>query len=292
MSLQSSSRARAFRTSLIVSCAGLAVVAGLAGARKGPIKKPTFDPKAEQVELFTAIEEGRIEAKIIAKSSKEANIFLENKTKKPLSVKMPPAVAAVQVLKQQPFGFAQNGLNANNNGPGGNGNNNQSGGQSMGMGMGMGNGMMGMNGMNGGGMNMMGMNPMGIFSVPAEKVVQVSMKGVCLEHGKAEPTSAMKYRLVPLNEYTSDPVLQETVTVFATTSVDQQVAQAAVWNVANKRSWNELANESISQVGLLDEPMFSESQLKSAKAMVAKATEQAKKRPAEAQTAGTDTAAR
>ena len=282
MSLQSSSRARVVRTSFVVSCAGLVLVAGLAGARKGPIKKPTFDPKAEQVELFSAIEEGRIEAKVIAKSSKEANIFIENKTDKPLTIRMPPAVAAVQVLKQFNAPLAAN----NGNGPGGNNNNNnnQSGAQPMGMGM-MGNGMGNMmgNGMNmmGNGMNMMGngMGPMGIFSVPAEKVVQVSMKGVCLAHGKAEPSSRMTYRLVPLDEYTDDPVLQETVTMFATSDMNQRTAQAAVWNVANRMSWNDLANEANSQVGLPDEPFFSEAQLKSAKELVSTASERARKRP-------------
>ena len=279
MSLESSSRARMVRTSFVVSCAGLVLVAGLAGARKGPIKKPTFDPQAEQVELFSAIEAGRIEAKVIAKSSKEANIFIENKTDKPLTIKMPPAVAAVQVLKQFNAPLAAN----NGNGPGGNNNNNnnQSGAQPMGMGM-MGNGMgNGMGNMMGNGMNMMGngMGPMGIFSVPAEKVVQVPMKGVCLVHGKAEPASRMTYKLVPLDEYTDDPVLQETVTLFATTDVDQRTAQAAVWNVANKMSWNDLANEAVAQVGLPDEPFFSESQLKSAKAFVSTAAERARKRP-------------
>jgi hypothetical protein len=269
------------RSSFVVGCAGLVLVAGLAGARKGPIKKPTFDPKAEQVELFSAIEEGRVEAKVIAKSSKEANIFIENKTNKPLTIKMPPAVAAVQVLKQG--GFAANlNNNNNNNGPGGGNNNNQSGAQPMGMGM-MGGGMNMMGGgmnMMGNGMNMMG-NPMGMFSVPAEKVVQVSMKGVCLVHGKAEPSSRMTYRLVPLDEYTDDPVLQETVTMFATTNMDQGTAQAAVWNVANKMGWTDLANEAVSQVGLPDEAYFSESQLKSAKELVSKARERARQRPAD-----------
>ena len=87
------------------------------------------------------------------------------------------------------------------------------GGQMMGGGMGgMGGGMMGgmgggMGGMGMGG-GMMGGGGGGFFSIPPEKTVQVPLTTVCLEHGKAEPRTKMTYKLVKLEEYTSDPALQ------------------------------------------------------------------------------------
>jgi hypothetical protein len=90
-------------------------------------------------------------------------------------------------------------------------------------------------------------------------------------------------------------VLQETVTLFATSEVDQSTAQAAVWNVANNMSWNALSNEAITEVGLPDQPYFTESQLKSAKQLVSTASERAHKRPdseKKSPRAPTETAAR
>jgi hypothetical protein len=136
--------------------------------------------------------------------------------------------------------------------------------------------MGGMGGMMGG----MG-GGMGMWSVPAEKVIQLPMKGVCLEHGKPEPTSKMNYRLMPLDEYTQDPVLQEMVTAFATTDMDQGSAQAAIWNIANKMNWNDLANKSIPQVGVPDEPYFMPEQLQAAQQLVLQAHQRAEERKLE-----------
>src|SRR4029077_17936652 len=89
------------RSGVLTICAVAALTASLTAAPKSPpIKKLKYDPSAQAVELFEGIEQGAIEATLIPKSSLEGNVFVENKTKKPITVKFPKAVAAAQVLKQ------------------------------------------------------------------------------------------------------------------------------------------------------------------------------------------------
>ena len=57
-----------------------------------------------EVDLFQAVEAGQIEAKVIAKSTKEARIIVKNNTDKPLTVKMPDGFAAMPILAQQQAG--------------------------------------------------------------------------------------------------------------------------------------------------------------------------------------------
>ena len=68
--------------------------------RKPPIKNPKFDPAAQKVKLFEGIEKGMLEAKMILKKQK-GTVLIENKTKQPLTVQLPPAVVGVHVLQQQ-----------------------------------------------------------------------------------------------------------------------------------------------------------------------------------------------
>ena len=65
-------RIRSFKSSLTSGsgmlglCAAVAITMSLTAASKDtPIKKLTFDPKAETVELFDGIEKGALEAKLI-----------------------------------------------------------------------------------------------------------------------------------------------------------------------------------------------------------------------------------
>src|SRR4029077_12128658 len=89
----------------------------------------------------------------------------------------------------------------------------------------------------------------GFFSVPPQKTVQVPMKGVCLAHGKPDPRPRMSYKLVKLEDYTSDTALQETLNVFGSSDVDLQAAQAAVWHLTDKMSWQDLREKRQEQWG-------------------------------------------
>ncbi|MFN8740933.1 MAG: hypothetical protein ACK5YR_13480, partial [Pirellula sp.] len=119
-----------------------------------------------------------------------------------------------------------------------------------GMGGGFGGGMGGMGGMGGGmggmgggmgGMGGMGMG--GMMRVEPDKPKKVNVAMVCLEHGKDDPTPKMKYKIVRLNEVNPSPVVQQICLALANRQVDQKVAQAAAWHIANELSWPELLNK-------------------------------------------------
>lgn len=250
----------------------LAVVAmatTLTAAGKRPIKKLTFDPSAPQVDLFDGIEQGMLEVMLIPKNSLEGNVLIENKSDKPVTVRIPKAVAAVQVLKQ---GFGAGGLGAAGGALGGGGGGlggGGGGGQALGGGLGGGGGGLGGGG---GALGGAGAGGGGFFSVPAEKTIQVPFVSVCLNHGKPEPKQNMIYKLVKLETYTSDPVLQELITSVASGRLEPKAAQAATWHITDDMSWRELAAKAIRRVGgAPPEPYFTAGQLGSAQQIVVQA---------------------
>ncbi len=151
---------------------------------------------------------------------------------------------------------------------------------------GMGGGGMGGGGMGGGGMGGGGMGGGmggGFFSIPAEKTIQFPITTVCLNHGKAEPKAKMTYKLIKLEDYTSDPVLQELLVAVGTGKLDgdKQAAQAATWFLTDKMSWYKLEEKKIGRVGgAEDDPYFSQAELNEAGQIVAQAQGQARKRDA------------
>lgn len=129
--------------------------------------------------------------------------------------------------------------------------------------------MMGGSGMGMMGGGMMGGRGMGMFSVAPEEMVQVPMKSVCLEHGKPDPRPSMTYKLIPLKQQNSDPVLGAMLEQFVAGNVDQKAAQAAAWHLANHMSWQELAAKKIRHVGgVPPEPYFRPQQLAKAQELV------------------------
>ena len=124
-------------------------------------------------------------------------------------------------------------------------------------GMGGGMGGMGGGGMGGGGMGGGGMGGgMGMFSIPPQKVVRLPYRGVCLEHGKREPTSRMRYKLVPVEEYSKDAGLHELLRLVARGRVATPVAQAAAWNINNRMPWQALAAKRRTRLGGGYQPPF------------------------------------
>ena len=116
----------------------------------------------------------------------------------------------------------------------------------------MGGGGMGGGGMGGGGMG----GGMGMFSIPPKKVVRLPYRGVCLEHGKREPTSRMRYKLVPVEEYSKDAGLHELLRLVARGRVATPVAQAAAWNINNRMPWQALAAKRRTRLGGGYQPPF------------------------------------
>ena len=202
------------------------------------ITKPKFDPTARQVGLFQGIKDGSLSARLILKDSRQGNVLIENKTDQPLTVKLPDAVVGVQVLKQGGMGMGMGS-------PGGGGGGQQGGG---GGGGGQSSGG-GMSGGGGGGMSGGGGGGMGMFSIPPRRIVRLPYRGVCLEHGKREPTSRMRYRLVSVEEYSKDAGLHELLRLVARGRIPTPVAQAAAWNINSQMHWQSLAAKRRSRLG-------------------------------------------
>ena len=76
---------------------------------------------------------------------------------------------------------------------------------------------------------------------------KLSLGAVCLEHGRANPRPSMKkrYRLISVEQYTTNPVAQELIRQFATGRVARPVAQAAIWHAWSGLSWRELATKRV-----------------------------------------------
>lgn len=206
-----------------------------------PSKGGAYNPSNETIEMFAAMTKGDIAVKLIPRDSKLCHILIENKTDKPLNVKLPSSFGAVPVLAQRDeFGGGERG------GRGGGG----GGGQSMGGGM--------------GGMGGMGMGGMGMFNVAAEKVGKFDVTTVCLEHGKAEPTAKMPYEIRPIEDVTTKPGVRELCESLGTGQIDQRAAQAAAWHLNNDMTWEQLATKAIRHINGVTEPYFTREQLRSA----------------------------
>ncbi len=256
-------------TLLTTAGPGLARDAGQPGSRGSA-------PSPEARDLFEAESAGDVQIRFIANDSRSAQVILKNTTGKPLTLKMPAAFAGVPVLAQ--MGMGGMGMGGGMGGMGGG----MGGGQAMGGGF----GNQGMNGIGGGmgggmggpgmgGMGGMGMPPGGAFSIPPERTKVVRVTTVCLEHGKKEPSSRMAYKLVPLEDFSTDPTLRAVVEGLGRGEMTQKVAQAATWHVANGLTWEQLAAKRIDRLARPDDPWFTPVELAAAHRSVAVAAERA-----------------
>jgi len=233
-----------------------------------PLVKSTFDPNAEQVEMFEAMAQGTLDVKMVAKDARSGFLFISNKQEIPVNVKVPEGFVGVPVLAQF-GGGALGGAGAsglNQGGAGGGGAAQSTGG--------------GMGGMGGGGMGGMG-GGMGMFSIPAEKTLRVPFQSVCLEYGKPEPGPRTPMAVIPIEEYTNNPVLENLIKMVGSGTLETGAAQAAAWNVASDKSWEELAALKYDRVATAnDPPQFSRGQLQAAQMIVTSAEQKAAESPA------------
>jgi uncharacterized membrane protein YgcG len=222
-----------------------------------PPKGGQYNAKDQTVEMFAAIEKGDIAVKLIPKDSTQCRVMIENKTDKPLNVKLPEAFAGVPVLAQV------------NNPMGGNNNNNQMQGMGGGMG-GMGGGGMGGGGMQGGGGG-------GFFNVAPEKVGQFKVATVCLEHGKAEP-KPVAYQIKPLDSFTTKPGVRELCQALSAGQIGQRAAQAATWHLNNDMSWEQLAAKRLRFANGTSQPYFTQQEIQGGMQVAALALKVAEER--------------
>ena len=257
------------RTGLFASLVAMPAAVFSADRSTKNLRKP--NPDHRTVEMFAAIESKEIEVRLIPKDATEARVLIRNNTKKPLNVQLPAAFAGVPVLAQWGGGGGGGGL-----GGGGGGGGNQA------MGGGMGGGMMGGGGMGGGGMGG------GMFNIAPEQVGQFKVATVCLEHGKKVPRPQIPYKIAPLDRVTTEPGVKELLVAFGSGRINQRVAQAAAWHLANGLSWEQLAAKRIKHLNGTSERWFSPQEIRAgmqlARAATLKAQETPPKSPGESAT--------
>lgn len=207
-----------------------------------------------ETELFAAIDAGDVDVTLIPRDSRRVTIQVENKTDKPLAIRLPKAVAGVPVLAQ--FGPPGGGLGGLLGGGGGGG-----GGAPQALGMGFPGG-----GNPGGGL--FGA-PGGVMNVPPGKVLKIKRASVCLEYGKPEPGPRIPYKIAPLLTVSDDPALAELLTVLAYDELDQRVAQIIAWHFANGMSWEDIAGLTIKHITGRRTPRFTAEQIRAARLLTA-----------------------
>lgn len=225
------------------------------------------DPNQETVDFFSAVEKGQISAQLIPRDAWQCRLLLNNKTDKPLNVRLPDVFAGVPVSAQ----FMPNGNNANPNRQGG-----KNAPQALGVTPQMGNNFNAnnrnplMNLPNAG--NRRNQGP--LFNLAPEVTGQLKLVSVCLEHGKPTPRPNKPYEIRPIEGVASKAEVQEVVRMLGQGEVSLQAAQAAVWHLNNGLTWEKLEAEKTSKLNIPAPPMFSARELADAK----KAVEQAAKR--------------
>ena len=199
-------------------------------------------------------------AQFIARDSREATLILTNNTDKPLSVRLPAAFAAIPVLAQG--ALLAPAAPGRTTGPGSKQPNQPLGSNTQ---------------------NKRPGQRQGLFDIPPERIVKLKVPAVCLEFGYAEPNMHVRYVIEPIEQYTSDPELQEVCKLLGTDKIDQQVAQAAAWHLANHLSWEKLAEmKHFPHNSGFTRPVFTQDQIRAAMQLTDKAIKAADARLAEA----------
>ncbi len=223
----------------------------VAAERSKRLRAGDYNPENETVELFQAIEDAQLEVKVIPKSSKQCRVLITNKTDKPLNIQLPETFAAMPVVAQ--FGGGGFGDAGGGGGGGGGGGHRPSAGRSSRSSSSSGGSQSSGGGMGG-----------GMFNVSPEKVGDMKVTTVCLEHGKDEPRPQAAYRIEPLKTFTEKPEVEELCRMLGNGELPQRAAQAASWHYTDGMSWEELAAKQIEHVNGLKEPYFKASELQMA----------------------------
>lgn len=272
---------------LLSFCWGITLTADepVSKARKRIVTNPKLVDDAAQVPLFTGMKNGSFDATVIAKDAYGGNLLVTNNTDQPLTVQLPDAFVAVNVLKQLGNQFGNNNIFPNgaggnqfaNGGSGGGNGQAQNIGGGVPGGVGNGNNFLfpGGNGNNGffpGGNG--NANGNAFFSIPPEATLKVKFVSACLNHGDPQPTIRTKYQIVPVETYTADTAYHEVLRLVGTGKLSRKAAQAAVWHYSDNMSWQQLASKSAIHLGRRV-PYFSIQELKQAQKIVEYAKENA-----------------
>jgi hypothetical protein len=225
-------------------------------------KTPAAQPdQANAVDLFAALAKDQIDVKVIPKDSTQLRVMIQNKTDKPLTVKLPDAFAAVPILAQAaPAAKKQPQPQAVGGGlPGA-----------------------GVPGMGVPGMGAPGVGRRGFMNIAPEKVGQLTaVATVCLDNGKGEPRAAIPYAIKPIEDYTTQPGVREVCEMLGKGKVNQRVAQVCAWHLNNGLTWEQLTSKKLRFADGSTRPYFTAKEIQAAVQVSATAVQTAKQRTPE-----------
>jgi hypothetical protein len=106
------------------------------------------------------------------------------------------------------------------------------------------------------------------FNIPPEKVAQLRLPTVCLDHGHPDPRPAMRYRLLPLTAVSAGKKLALLCRELGRSPTSQRLAQAAAWHLSNGKTWEEMESMVVRRLARPDQPFFSRDEIQMAKSLV------------------------
>ena len=80
-------------------------------------------------------------------------------------------------------------------------------------------------------------------AVPIGETVDLTIPGVCLNYGLPSPTGRNTFRLVDVNEYTSNARIRKALRSLSTYGTSHGVAQAVMWNVCSDLPFEIMAEQ-------------------------------------------------
>jgi hypothetical protein len=218
------------------------LLAGLARAGEPADPLPSPDSAAQVVDLLQAHRDGRIQVVVRGQAADRVKFNIKNNTGKRLRVVIPPGLVASSTPGQ---GGAGGG------GAGG-------GFQSMGLGL-----PSNTPGSFGQFRDVPGETEAGFRSVPVQgepkrdgvlvpenKDVTFIVPSVCLNFGVATPTARNVFKLMTVEDYTTDPRARKALRSAAVLGTSQGVAQAVMWHVFNGMSFEQIATEAVRYVNI------------------------------------------
>jgi hypothetical protein len=176
------------------------------------------------IDLFEAQKANNISIQYIANNEKHGQLIIENKTDKPLSIKLPQSFGLIPVLAQ--VGFNNGGIQPFNNGRN----------------AGFNNGGIQQNSFQqlGGGF---GNNAFANIKPHGKSVIKTNT--ICLDYGLRTPNTRSKYTLVKLDEISNDSRLDYAIEKFSNNDITQQTAQVLGWHINSGLSWKDLYNTNL-----------------------------------------------
>lgn len=217
-----------------------------------------------KVDFWKAKEEGLIDVKISQKNAFEGQLTIVNKSGRPLEVEKPYSFASVPLAQFDEFFSGDSGSGSSSSRSSrssrssSSSSSGSSGNQSSGGGYGNNSGG-GRGGRSGGGSS---------WSVAPDKSIRESVKTVCLEHGKRDPNTSVKYEIRPITDVTDSNEVAVLCSLVGTGKVDQNAAQAAVWHLNNDMSWEDLTAKRNRTLGRPSTPYFNRDEIQLAQKTV------------------------